>query len=174
MKRFLRKTIGGAGVLMCICAVLVVLIAGVCLLFHIRPAVVVSGSMEPVIHTGSMVFVDTQYGADKVVARDIIAFDANGTMVTHRVKKKLEDGFITKGDANETQDPAMVSADSYIGRVIIWIPRIGYVTAFLSRIQGKIIVIAAFVSAMLIYSWLGKEEADGTGENTGGTDNSAA
>ena len=145
-----------------------------CLLLHIRPAVVVSGSMEPAIQTGSMVFIDMDYQASDVVKRDIIGFDANGIMVTHRVKELTEEGFVTKGDANSDPDPATVSANRYLGRVIMWIPWIGRVTKFLSTTQGKVMIITAFVSIMLIYSLLGKEETDGTEKNTGSTDNSAA
>lgn len=174
MIRILRKSIGIAGIAICICGVIVVISVVFCLLLHIRPAVVVSGSMEPAIHTGSMVFVDTEYDAASVVERDIIAFDVKGTMVTHRVKELTEKGFVTKGDANSDPDPATVSVDSYIGRVIIWIPWIGYATRFLSLPQGKVMAVAAFVSLMIIYSLLGKEVADGTGKNTGSADNSAA
>lgn len=174
MKKILRKIIGGAGKVIWICAAAVIIVTVFCLVFHIRPAVIVSGSMEPAIHTGSMVFVDTEYDAEKVVERDIIAFDMNGTMVTHRVKETLDNGFITKGDANDSQDPAPVSVDNYMGRVIMWIPWIGYATAFLSGTKVKILVIAAFVSVMLIYSLTGKEEVYGTKQDTDSADNSAA
>lgn len=174
MISILKKTIRLTGVLVCICGAVVVIAAMACLLLHIRPAVVVSGSMEPAIQTGSMVFIDMDYQASDVVERDIIAFDANGIMVTHRVKEMTEEGFVTKGDANTDPDPATVSADRYMGRVIMWIPWIGYATKFLSLIQGKVLVIAAFISIVLIYSLLGKEETDGTEKNTGSADNSAA
>lgn len=174
MNNILRKTIRRAGVLVCICGAVVVIAAMACLLLHIRPAVVVSGSMEPAIHTGSMVFIDMDYRADHVVERDIIAYDANGTMVTHRVKELTDEGFVTKGDANSDPDPATVSFDRYTGRVIMWIPWIGYVTRFMFQTRGKVLIIATFVSIMLIYSLLGKEETDGTEKNTGSADNSAA
>ena len=36
---------------------------------------------------------------------DIITFHNGDTVVTHRVVKKEKDIFITKGDANKTEDP---------------------------------------------------------------------
>ena len=64
-----------------------------------KPYVVLSGSMEPVIPVGSVVIIDQSKTA--VSARDIAAFSRNGQTVTHRIIKETEDGFITKGDANK-------------------------------------------------------------------------
>ncbi|MDD4200382.1 MAG: signal peptidase I [Eubacteriales bacterium] len=171
----LKKTIKAAGLMVCILGIIVLISAAVMLILHIRPAAVVSGSMEPAIHTGSMVFIDTEYRRKKVVPRDIIAFENNGDMVVHRVKEVRGDFFITKGDANRDPDPAPVSHDSFRGRVIMWIPGIGYVTSILSQPKLMAILIATFVSVMLIYSLLGKGDLDDvTEEDTDGAGDSAA
>ena len=39
-------------------AVCVIILSAACMLLQIKPAVVISGSMEPAIHTGSIVFID--------------------------------------------------------------------------------------------------------------------
>ena len=61
---------------------------------------------------------------------DIIAFnhalDPEVTM-SHRVVEVLEDGFQTKGDANEDPDLWAVPAANVIGRVRFHIPHLGYV-----------------------------------------------
>ena len=75
---------------------LVLLIPG---LFGIRPYVVYSGSMEPEIPTGAVVF--TKEGEFFPKKGDIITFHNGDTVVTHRVVKKEKDIFITKGDASK-------------------------------------------------------------------------
>ena len=55
-------------------------------LFGIRPYVVYSGSMEPEIPTGAVVF--TKEGEFSPKKGDIITFHNGDTVVTHRVVKK--------------------------------------------------------------------------------------
>ena len=49
---------------------------------------------------------------------DIITFHNEDTVVTHRVVKKEEGTFITKGDANKNADPIPVAKSQIIGRVV--------------------------------------------------------
>ena len=66
---------------------------------------VVSGSMEPEIPVGSILYVEGLAPED-VEEGDVIAFWSNGSVVAHRVvKNKVVEGtFITKGDANARED----------------------------------------------------------------------
>ena len=58
---------------------------------------------------------------------DVIAFTAaNGTVVIHRVMGIQDGGFITRGDANNADDPAVVKASQVIGTCAFNIPIIGY------------------------------------------------
>ena len=88
--------------------------------FGIRPYVVYSGSMEPEIPTGAVVF--TKEGEFSPKKGDIITFHNGDTVVTHRVVKKEKDIFITKGDANKTEDPVPAEASQIIGRVVFHLP----------------------------------------------------
>ena len=99
MKIFFR-CIGNTVLGLMLVTALVLLIPG---LFGIRPYVVYSGSMEPEIPTGAVVF--TKEGEFSPKKGDIITFHNGDTVVTHRVVKKEKDIFITKGDANKTEDP---------------------------------------------------------------------
>lgn len=113
-----------------IAAMLVILLL-LPLLFHIRPYVVMSGSMEPVIHTGAVSYIDTSVEFDQIVNEDIIAFSSKGKNVTHRVYQVNGDSTLTtKGDANRTPDIRKVSEDDYIGRYIVSIPYLGYAVVF--------------------------------------------
>ena len=78
---------------------------------------VVSGSMEPTIPTGSLVFVRPVDPSD-VGPGDVITIQPDGRRaryVTHRVVEVLDTrpvSFITKGDANEGVDTEPVPADA--------------------------------------------------------------
>ncbi|MGN0701733.1 MAG: signal peptidase I [Lentihominibacter sp.] len=168
-RRIIRIITNTAGVL----AILVLLTGAGLMLADIRPAIVVSGSMEPVIHTGSMVFIDT--AERNIGERDIIAFDAGGTTVTHRVVGIREDGFVTKGDANESSDPGIVGKSKVEGKVVMWIPNIGYAAAALRAPAGIILLISSGIVLLLMNYALGKETGtDGKNKNTAGSDRAAA
>lgn len=96
--------------------------------------IVESGSMEPNIHTGSIVVIKPEA---KYAVGDIITFDANfrgpdgkKVPVTHRIVEIAgENGlytYTTKGDANEENDPTAVRHQSVLGKVMFSVPYIGY------------------------------------------------
>ena len=96
-------------------------------LFGIRPYVVYSGSMEPGIRTGAVVY----------------------TVVTHRVTENRNGICTTKGDANKTADPVSVKESQIIGRVVFSLPYLGYVIHFLrTRIPFTVVVIAACLAVI--------------------------
>ena len=94
--------------------------------FEVR--VVQSGSMEPAIHTGSVVVIkpSSEYGVG-----DIITFSdpTNNTPTTHRIVAlgtTAEDTFVTKGDANDGNDMGEISKERIMGKVVASIPFVGY------------------------------------------------
>lgn len=94
----------------------------------ILPFVVMSGSMEPEISTGSLCFVNTNVSYERIEKGDIIAFSTGGDIyVTHRVISVETDGFLTKGDGNDKVDLWIVKEDNYKGKTVAWIPYIGYI-----------------------------------------------
>ena len=69
---------------------------------------VVSGSMEPAIPTGSIVYVE-ETEPSQAEEGDVIAFysaTGSGAVITHRVvqNRVVSGELITKGDANEKED----------------------------------------------------------------------
>lgn len=137
-------------------AVIIVGIAVSCIVFHIRPAVVLSGSMEPEIETGSLLFVNTNEKSAKT--GDIIAFQAGAAQVSHRVVEVTSDGYVTKGDANETRDLSTVTEDRVIGVVFLWIPKLGYALKWLSSVSGMILAVTVCISLLLMEKLIGREE----------------
>ena len=116
-------------------------------LFGIRPYVVYSGSMEPGIRTGAVVF--TKEGSFSPKKGDIITFRIDDTVVTHRVTENRNGICTTKGDANKTADPVSVKESQIIGRVVFSLPYLGYVIHFLrTRIPFTVVVIAACLAVI--------------------------
>ena len=78
--------------------------------------VVLSGSMEPGIRTGGLVFTDTRRREPQT--GDIITYRLRDVRITHRVVRREGTVLITKGDANEGEDPLPVEAEQVLGTVI--------------------------------------------------------
>jgi signal peptidase I len=90
--------------------------------------VVISGSMEPNIRTGSMIVITHQ---DSYAVGDVITFiDPMVGKNTHRIVAiATKDGvtyYATKGDALEEPDHIMVPADKVKGKVRAIMPWLGY------------------------------------------------
>ncbi len=120
-----------------------------CEIYH-----VISGSMEPAIPTGSVVYVK-EIEASDLQKDDVIAYyssDENGAIITHRiVQNRVVSGeFITKGDANEKEDLTPVTYDRLIGKVVLSIPFLGRVLTMISGTSGKIFVACLIVLASFL------------------------
>ena len=58
--------------------------------------------MEPTISPGSIILVDLK---TEPHVEDIVTFQTQDTIITHRLKKQINDQkYITKGDANHSDD----------------------------------------------------------------------
>lgn len=79
---------------------------------------VATGSMEPTIDVGDVIIVKI---TNEVNENDIIVCNKDNAFITHRLIKIEEDNFITKGDANNTEDEPMQKSD-LVGKVINIIP----------------------------------------------------
>lgn len=108
--------------------------------------VVLSGSMNPSFDTGSLVFVKpTEPSA--IAEGDIITFSSSSDatrLTTHRVVGINQNdslSFVTRGDANNVNDPSPVPAENVVGRVTGSVPYIGYLFGFAQTRQGLILLI---------------------------------
>jgi signal peptidase len=125
-----------------------------------QPMGILSGSMEPSYHVGGLVFIHTGVKPEDVAPGDVIAFYLREeTIVTHRVMSvdAAAQTFITKGDANNTEDLAPVPFESLIGKAAFHIPAMGYVLMNLTTAKGfaagallLAILIILFVTPVLL------------------------
>jgi signal peptidase len=104
----------------------------------LRAYVVISGSMEPEIPTGSLVLVNTKF--QELSEGTVISYRLNENIVTHRVDTVLEDGYRTRGDANERADEQIVKPDQVVGIVQMSVPCLGYLIVWLQSVKGRILV----------------------------------
>lgn len=102
---------------------------------------VVSGSMEPEIPVGSILYVKPME-PEKVKESDVIAFRSGDSVVSHRVvRNKLVEGeLVTKGDANAGEDLNTVPYKALIGRVEYHLPVLGRVMFLYTSSIGKMYV----------------------------------
>ena len=130
---------------------LAVLLSGVRFV-GLTPYVVLSGSMEPVYHVGSLIYVKKAAPEEIVVGDPITFYMSDGDMVaTHRVIEIMPDGsFRTKGDANDAADGAPVPVGSLIGRPVFTIPQLGYFSHWITHPPGKYVAAMAVVVLLVL------------------------
>ena len=118
----------------------------------IRPFIVMSGSMEPEISTGSICFVNSRTHIEDVKEDDIVTYSLLDSYITHRAVSVSEEGIITKGDANSTDDIGIVNRENYYGKVMFSIPVIGYAFFFIKKeiipVSVSLIILAAALEIM--------------------------
>lgn len=170
MKRNAIKTVGTAiGALLCavfafllICN-LTIIIKGTVnpekppTVFGVTPMVVLSGSMsgnaEDHIEVGDLIF-DIKPDIASLKEGNIVSFMDGKTVVTHRIVKLYTDSdgtkkVITKGDANNVEDPP-ISTDDIIGLYKARIPKLGDFALFLQQPIGMAVFIGVPVCAFII------------------------
>lgn len=122
-------------------------------LFNHKIFVVSSNSMSPEFKTGSLLFVNTE--VEGLVKGDIITFSRpeNTISTTHRIVDIVEGdekSFITRGDANNMDDPMPVYEEDIIGRVALSVPIIGYAFGFM-KVKMRLLLFGLIPSIIIIF-----------------------
>lgn len=135
---------------------LAVLLVGV-RLAGLQVFTVLSGSMEPTYHTGSLIYVK-KVDAAKLSEGTVITFmlDEN-TVATHRIVGVVPDEdepgvvrYRTKGDANEAEDGSLVHYKNVIGTPVFSIPRLGYLANYIQHPPGTYVAVSAGAAVLLL------------------------
>ncbi|MGN0165550.1 MAG: signal peptidase I [Lachnospiraceae bacterium] len=113
-------------------------------IFGFSWAVVVSGSMSGSIEVNDVVIIHRQ---DDYRAEDVITFQSGSSLVTHRISEVTDSGYVTKGDANNSEDPEPAEPESVVGKVVFIIPKIGALIQFFTSPAGMAVL---FVIAVLL------------------------
>ena len=103
----------------------------------IKSFVVLTGSMEPAIPVGSIIYTRELSGYN---SGDVIAFEKGGKTVTHRIvsveQKNGSSFYKTKGDANSAADSDLIADASVLGRAEIRALNAGKLVLFLKTVPG--------------------------------------
>ncbi len=122
--------------------------------FGWKTEIVLSGSMEPSIPTGSVV-ITRPVAPESIQVGDVIiySFLYGPGLTTHRVVKIESDNglkFITKGDANRDPDPNPVLPVQVGGMVALDIPYAGYLIAFIRTPLGLLVCLIIPAALLLV------------------------
>ena len=135
MRKFIENTGFWLLVITCL-ALFAIIISG---FFGIQRYLVVSGSMEPNLYAGDIVFVNTNIDFEDVEIGDVIIFKHKGMNIIHRVIETTtineKTYFKTKGDANKFDDGFVVSTENFSGKALFHIDKIGYAVDFGKQIK---------------------------------------
>ena len=118
---------------------------------------VLSGSMEPTYHVGSLIYVK-DVDTDELKAGDVITYMLDeDTIVTHRIADVIPDEtdpsiirFQTKGDANDSVDGSLVHYKNVIGTPVFSIPKLGYLANYIQKPPVRYIAISAGAIILLL------------------------
>ena len=125
-----------------------------------RTVIILSGSMEPVIHAGSAV-IARPVPSESLQVGDVIVFAPTANAVIPKVHRILSireaDGvryYTTRGDANGSDDPDEVSLGGTGWRVWYSVPLVGYVVAWGSSRAGNVALIGLPLAALVgLLAW---------------------
>ena len=152
------KTIWNAvtWVIVAAAVLLAVLLVGARLV-GLRTFTVLSGSMEPTYHTGSLIYVK-KFDAANLSEGTVITFMLDeDTVATHRIVGVVPDEdepgvvrYRTKGDANEVEDGSLVHYKNVIGTPVFSIPKLGYVANYIQHPPGTYVTISVGAMVLLL------------------------
>ena len=118
---------------------------------------VLSGSMEPTYHVGSLIYVK-EIDPYELESGDVITFMLDeDTVATHRIVEVVPDErdatvvrFRTKGDANDVEDGSLVHYKNLIGTPVFTIPKLGYLANYIQNPPGTYVAISAGAILLLL------------------------
>lgn len=123
------------------------------------PMIVLTDSMHGTIESGDLILCRTADPEDVRVGDIICFYDPRGngtTTVTHRVTEITADdagnlAWVTKGDANNTADTALVTAEDLAGVYQTRLPGVGSAALFLQSTPGLILCVGVPVLLLVGY-----------------------
>lgn len=117
-------------------------------LFGFKAYIITTDSMQPSINKEDVVVVKKEE-EDKINVGDVITFNQNGKVITHRITNiEEQEGkkiYTTKGDNNNLEDKEKIDYSVIEGKNILVIPKLGYV---INILENQIVFL--FIVLMLL------------------------
>lgn len=118
-----------------------------------KPLVVISGSMEPTLQVGGLLYYYEE-NLDNFKKDDILVYKSRNHIISHRVVEKVDDGFITKGDANKSYDSDIIDNSRVLGKGTNWcIPYLGLYADFIYTHKYLLFISIAILLVDLCYDY---------------------
>lgn len=159
-----------SNILLVIVVIIAILLVGVRIV-GLEPYTVLSGSMEPTYHVGSLIYIKKVDPLTLKVGDPITYMVNEKTVVTHRIIEILPDAedptvvrFFTKGDNNDTPDAISVHSQNVIGKPVFTVPYLGYLANYIQNPPGKYVAIATCAFLILLVMF-GGDSTDETKED---------
>ena len=105
--------------------------------FGYGAAVVLSGSMEPVLSKGDLIIVKEK---ESYKVGDVVVFQSGKSLIVHRIIKIDDKKVITQGDANNVADPEF-DTQFIKGKEVFRIPYIGVLVDIIKTPTGTIVIL---------------------------------
>lgn len=157
LAKILKKIIFFVSIAALILAVIVAVTTRFSIPGGFRVYSVLTGSMQPTISTGSLIFTKIPLSSKEIQKDQIITFEQPGfenKFVTHRVHQVIEEKesrfFATKGDANNKPDFWLISYGRIKGVYRKHIPYVGYILEFIKSPFGIILFVIVPVVVLAI------------------------
>lgn len=126
-----------------------------------KPLVVVSGSMEPTLKVGSIVYYH-EIDKNSFEKDNILVYTTKEHIISHRVVDKVENGYITKGDANECNDSNIIENEQILGQGENWcIPFLGYYADYIYTHKYLLFIVVSMIIIDLLFDYYKKYKKKG-------------
>lgn len=112
---------------------------------------VLTGSMQPTIPVGSLIYVK-EVEPSTLQVGDVVTYQLEGdTMVTHRVVEvNPDEGYlVTQGDANEDPD-GQIPFDRIVGKMDFHLPYLGYISMNIRTKTGIFAICGTLIAIILL------------------------
>ncbi len=123
-------------------------------LLGMKSYAILTGSMEPTISEGSMVYVQPCSEFEDYQINDVVTFTdpKTGKSFTHRIIEIDTQNrcFTTKGDANNEPDLSPTYFSLAVGKVRMAVPYLGYVAGFFKNTVVKIVIAVIYIALIAI------------------------
>lgn len=116
-----------------------------------KPLVILSGSMEPILKVGGILYYKEE-NINDFNEGDVLVYQLNDHIISHRIVKVLDGSFITKGDNNKSIDTYEVLNYQILGKGTNWsIPYIGYYADFIYNHKYLLVIAAGLIFMDILY-----------------------
>ena len=156
MKTFKKAWNAVTSVLVTLVVIAAVLLVGVRLI-GLQTYTVLSGSMEPKYHVGSLIYVRKVESKTLQPGDDITFMLNEDTVATHQIIEVIPDEeepevirFRTKGIANEQPDGGTVHCKNIIGKPVFTIPYLGYLANYIQDPPGRYVAISGAAILLIL------------------------